>query len=143
MLERILGRAPNRQPGKDRAVTPTAPTLHFLITHVFLPPGPPKFYDIGPSEHEQDFADKEKSDKEKFVKKREHEQRLREHLIQTVHDALTRFRTYFNATQATGLDRCIRMLRCMIDAREESGLLYADVLRRQMTDLKDNGIAFP
>ena len=136
MLHWVPSEAPKRQPRKGQAVIPTVQSLFFLITHIFLPPGPPKFYDPDLRVPEQHFTDEERYFKER-------EWRLSEHLTQTVHDALTRFRTYFNATETPGLDRCIRMLRCMIDAREESGLLCVDALRRQMADLKDGGIAFP
>jgi hypothetical protein len=66
-------------------------------------------------------------------------------LMQTVHDALVRFGTCFGGIQASGIERCERMLRCMVDAEEPSkkALLLGGprmhVLRRQMAELEDNG----
>lgn len=64
--------------------------------------------------------------------------------METVYDALTRFRLFFNAAQTPVLDRCIQMLKCMMDAYSGSHMrLDTDVLKRQITVLGENGTSFP
>ena len=93
--------------------------LHFLIRHIFLPPCPSA----------RNEANRERNESE---------------LMQTVHDALTLFRASLDAEQSQLLDRCTRMLKCMIDAHSgEDTRLDTRVLKQQMGALEDNGTFTP
>lgn len=68
--------------------------LYFLIRHIFLPPKLPcpntKSTATGTTGEDE--------------------------LMKTVHDALTQFPAYLDAADTLVLDRCARMLKCMMDA---------------------------
>jgi len=102
----------SRSPAKDERAARAA--LLTQIHHIFLPPQLPKAPDTSPV--------------------------VERALIETIQTALAQFRDYFDVSQTPELDRCVCMLGCMIDARDEHGVLNKDVLGRQMTSLEDQGI---
>jgi hypothetical protein len=103
----------------DGKPIPADSPLYFLIRHIFLPPKLPN------------------ANTNSTAKERE--------LLGTVHDALTQFRPFLYAEQTLMLDRCIRMLKCMMDARSGVGtMLKIDVFQQQIEDLAENGmVSFP
>jgi len=96
---------------------PTDEPLHFIIRHIFLPPCP----------NTRGITNSTANEGE---------------LMQTVHDALTLFRDVLDAAQSQVLGRCIRMLKCMMDARTHIPP-DTDVLEQQMAVLGDNGTFTP
>jgi hypothetical protein len=85
----------------------------YQINHVFLPPELPQKDDTNPS----------------------HEKAL----METVSRALERFKSYFQPSERPELDRCIRMIGCMIGLRNTDGFLNPTKLNTEIVELSKNG----